>query len=297
MVKTTTIAPAPHQLQMNQQELVSERCYRFQKHIVLVDSNYRDRSKYPSPSSYRVELPSVYKQVKTVKLMSAEVPMSFYVFTSSKGFTTLHIGVYNASETTKLSLQTIQLPDGNYTNSTIVSTLKSLLDANALFQAQGLIFTVAIDPTTQIMSIETSPSRRVYIDTTSYTSNPKDTNWGLEYFLGFRKNTVAEGSPCKASNVIKLNPYNYILLDITEVNGMDECGRSTNTAFAKVPLNAKLFDTVMLSQDRCTYNTSYLNPYISKLGTLTVVWRTYDMNQIDFNDADHSFTLEIECLE
>lgn len=297
-MKNTMLVAAPHQqLQMNQQELISERCYKFQKHIVLVDSNYRDRSKYPSPSSYRVELPSVYKQVKTVKLMSAEVPMSFYVFTSAKGFTTLHIGVYNASETTKLAMQTIQIPDGNYTTSTIASTLTSLLDANAFFQSEGITFTVAIDPTTYLLGIETSPARKVYIDTSSYATDAREINWGLEYFLGFHKNTVTEGDPCTASNVIKLNPYNYILLDISEVNGMDECGRATNTAFAKIPMNVNSFDTVMLSQDMCTYNTSYLNPYISKLGTLTIVWRTYDMNLVDFNDADHSFTLEIECLE
>lgn len=296
-MKKAIIAAPSHQLQMNHQELISERCYKFQKHILLVDSNYRDRSKYPSPASYRMELPSVYKQVKTVKLVSAEVPMSFYVFTSAKGFTTLHIGVYNASETTKLALQTITIPDGNYTNETLVSTLTSLLDSNASFQAQGITFTVAVDPTTYLLNIETTPTRKVYVDTTSYANNPKDTNWGLEYFLGFPKNKVTEGTVCTAVNVIKLNPYNYILLDISEVNGMDECGRSTNTAFAKIPMNVNSFDTVMLSQDRCTFNTSYLNPYISKLGTLTILWRTYDMNPIDFNDADHSFTLEIECLE
>ncbi len=285
-----------HQLQLNQHELISERCYKFHKHILLVDSNHRDRSKYPSPTSYRVELPSVYKQVKTVRLMSAEIPMSFYVFTSAKGFTTLHIGVYNASSTSKQALQTIQIPDGNYTIDTIKSTLTAKLNANAFFTSEGLQFTVTIDPTTYLLSI--TSTRKIYVDTTSYSASGPDINWGLEYFLGFEKNKVTEGTPsCTGVNVIKLNPYNYILLDIEEVNGMDECGRATNTAFAKIPMNANSFDTVMISQDMCTYNTSYLNPYISKLSNLTVIWRTYDMNPVDFNDADHSFTLELECLE
>ncbi len=284
---------------MNQQELISERCHKFQKHILLVDSNYRDRTKYPSPASYRIELPSVYKQVKTVRLMSAEVPLSFYVFTSAKGFTTLHIGVYNADSTTKLALQSIQIPDGNYSVSTIASALAAKLNTNAFFVSQGLEFAVSVNAATNVLSIQTTPSRQVYVDTTSYAASAGlDTHWGLEYFLGFPYNQVTEGTPCTAPNVIKLNPYNYVLLDIEEVNGMDECGRATNTAFAKVPTNANAFGTVMISQDMCAYNTSYLNPYISKLSTLTIVWRTpYDMTPIDFNDADHSFTLELECLE
>lgn len=284
-----------HQIQMNHQEFTSERCYKFQKHIVLIDSNYRDRTKYASSSSYRIELPSVYKQVKSVRLMSAEVPMSFYVFTAAKGITTLHIGVYNTSETLKLAEQTITIPDGNYNIETIVSTLTSLLNANTSFQGEGITFIVTIDPTTYILSFETT--RKIYVDTTSYVSNTKAIDWGLEYFLGFSKNIITEGTTCKANKVVKLTPYNYILLDISEINGMDECGRATNTAFAKIPMTVNSFETVMLSQDVCKFNTSYLNPYISKLSNLTIVWRTYDMNPVDFNDADHSFTLELECLE
>lgn len=279
------------EIQLNHQEFTSERCYKFQKHVVLVDSNFRDRTKYASSSSYRIELPSVYKQVKSVRLVSAEVPLCFYVFTAARGITTLHIGVYNASGTAKLALQTIQIPDGNYNNDTIVSTLTALLNANASFVSEGITFVVSIDATTYMLSIRTT--RKVYVDTTSYASTAK----GLEYFLGFTNNVVTEGTPCKASRVIKLNPYNYILLDISEINGMDVCGRATNSAFAKIPLSANSFETVVLGQEKCTYNTSYLNPYISKLSNLTIVWRTSDMSTIDFNDADHSFTLELECLE
>ena len=287
-----------HQLQLNQHELISERCYKFHKHTLLVDSTHRDRSKYPSSSSYRIELPSVYKQVKTVRLMSAEIPLSFYAFTSAKGFTTLHIGVYNAGSTSKLTLQTIQIPDGNYTIDTIASTLVTKLNENAYFTSAGLAFTVTIDPTTHLLSIQSTPARKIYVDTTSYSSaSASDTNWGLEYFLGFQKNFVTEGTKCTATNVIKLNPYNYILLDIEEINGIDECGRATNSAFAKIPMSANSFDTVMIGQDMCTHNTSYLNPYISKLSNLTIVWRTNDMKPVDFNDADHSFMLELECLE
>lgn len=287
----------PFELQVNQQEVVSERSYRFQKHILLVDSSLRDRSKYPTPTSYRVELPSVYKQVKTVRLFSAEVPLSFYVFTSAKGFTTLHIGIYNSGGSSKLALQTVVIPDGNYTTGTLKTALEAALNANALFTSEGVTFTVSVDPTTFKCKITSTPTRKVFVDTTSYASSSNSINWGLEYFLGFPKNEVTEGTTCAATNVVKLTPYNYMLLDIAEINGMDECGRATNTVFAKIPMNANSFDVVMLNQDCCTYNTSYLNPFISKLSNLTISWRMSDMSPIDFNDVDHSLTLELECLE
>ena len=278
------------QIQMNQQEFLAERSYKFQKHSLLVDSNARDRTRYPSSSSYRIELPSVYKQVKTVKLMSAEVPMTFYSLTSANASTTLKVGVYNDSAgSTKLATQTVQIPDGNYTNSTLVASFASKLNANTFFQSEGLTFGVSVDLVSGLISFMTTPERKVYVDATTDT--------GLSYYLGFPKGQITEGTVCKASSVLRVNPYNYILLDIAEINGMDECGRSTNSVFAKVPMNTAPFETVMIAEDYSNFNTSHLNPYISKLSTLTVVWRTFDMKQIDFNGADHSFALELECLE
>lgn len=277
------------QIQINQQEFVAERSYKFKKHSLLVDSNARDRTRYPSSSSYRIELPSVYKQVKTVKLMNVVVPMTFYSFSSANASTTLQIGVYNSAGSTKLALQTVQIPDGNYTNSTLVTNLTSKLNANTLFQSEGLTFDVSVDPVNGLMSFKTTPVRKVYVDTTTDT--------GLSQYLGFPTGKITEGTTCTTSNVLVLTPYNYILLDISEINGIDECGRSTNSVFAKIPMNMAPFETVMIAEDYSNFNTSHLNPYISKLSTLTVVWRTFDMKPIDFNGSDHSFALELECLE
>ena len=47
----------------------------------------------------------------------------------------------------------------------------------------------------------------------------------------------------------------------------------------------------------CVYNESNLNPYIGKLNILTIQWRFSDMTLVNFNNVDHSFTLEIECIE
>lgn len=294
-------------MQQDQSDLTFQREKKFRKHVFTIDSSLRNISVYPTPTYYRMELPTVYKQVRKVRLLTAEIPSSFYLFTASQNNTTLHIGIYDSGNTSPLTLQTITIPDGNYTADLISSTIKNLLNANALFISEGVTFTVTINPATLMLEISNTAGRIIYVDTT-YTgtipnsSYPSFIGWGLEYYLGFLPNTVTESadgsSPCVSSRIVKLNPVNYLLLDIPEINGMDEIQRSTKSVFAKIPNNVNSFDVIMLDENNCcSYNQSDLNPFIAKLSTLTISWRFADMRPIDFNDMDHSFTLEIECIE
>jgi hypothetical protein len=139
-----------------------ERTKSLIKHEVLVDSQDRNIESYPNQTSYRLELPTVYKQVKKVRLLSMEVSSSFYIFRSEYNNTTLHIGIYNSFNTAPLALQEIILPDGNYDINTIGTELTSLLNANTLFSSQGVTFNVSVDQTTFLLNIVTTPSRITY---------------------------------------------------------------------------------------------------------------------------------------
>lgn len=279
-----------------------ERTKSLTKHVVIVDSQDRNITSYPSQTSYRLELPAVYKQVKKVRLLSMEVSSTFYIFRSEYNNTTLHIGIYNNNNTAPLTLQTITIPDGNYDITTIGTVLRNLLNANTLFANEGITFNVSVDQNTFLLNIITTPSRITYIDT-RYVDALYPTkqlrNWGLEYYLGFAYNTVSTSTlnnPLVATQLIKLNPYNYMILDIKELNRIDE-GEKLNSAFAKIPITTKSFELVSLYENCCTFNQAELNPYIAKLGTLTINWRFHDNTPINFNNVDHSFTLELECLE
>ena len=294
-------------MQYDQSDLSFQREKKFRKHVFTIDSSFRNINAYPTPTYYRIDLPTVYKQVRKVRLLTAEIPASFYVFTSAQNNTTLHIGIYDVTNTTPLTVQTITIPDGNYTATLLSSTLKSLLDANALFISNGVTFTVSVNEATLCLQISNSAGRKIYVDTT-YTgtipnsSYPSFIGWGFEYYLGFLPNTTTISSsgstPCISSRAIKLNPINYLLLDIPEINGMDEIQRSTKSVFAKIQNNVNSFDVIMMDENNCcSYNLSDLNPFIAKLSTLTISWRFANMLPIDFNDMDHSFTMEIECIE
>jgi len=279
-----------------------ERTKSLTKHVVIIDSQDRNIKSYPSQTSYRFELPAVYKQVKKVRLLSMEVSSSFYIFRSEYNNTTLHIGIYNNNNTAPLPLQTITIPDGNYNVNTIGTVLTSLLNANTLFANEGITFNAYVDQNTYLLNIVSTPPRIIYIDTTyvaSLYSTKQLRNWGLEYYLGFAYNTVSINNistPLVAQQLIKLNPYNYMILDIKELNRIDEAEK-LNSAFAKIPITTNSFAMISLYEDCCTFNQAELNPYIAKLGTLTISWRFHDNTPINFNNVDHSFTLELECLE
>ena len=111
-------------IQRDQLDLEFQRRQKFRKHVVTIDSSLRDIQKYPSPTTYCMNLPTTYKQIRKVRLLTAEIPCSFYIFTYSKKNTTLNIGVYNSTNTSKLALQKITIPDGNYDINSMASTIQ-----------------------------------------------------------------------------------------------------------------------------------------------------------------------------
>lgn len=101
---------------------------------VHVDSRDRNYAVHPSSSSFTVDLPETLKNVSSAALVSAELPLSYYVFSASRHNTSLAVTLDGATHL-------VTIPDGNYTASTMASALKTALDT-----AFSASFTVAIDP-------------------------------------------------------------------------------------------------------------------------------------------------------
>ncbi len=66
---------------------------------LVISSRDRDRSKYPSCSKYRVELPEVFKNVHSIELVKAIIPDRNDV--KYEPFLVLNVGIPNASITVK----------------------------------------------------------------------------------------------------------------------------------------------------------------------------------------------------
>lgn len=261
------------------------------RHILLVDSRDRDYMKYPSSSKYRIDLPRAYRGVSVVRLVSCEIPCTFFVFSRALGNVTFTVGVSSVK-------RVVTLPDGNYGYSTISMSLAKAL--NGAFEDIGVTFSVSVDPATLKITISCDQGTQFVVDTTAEGSSSLVTGWGLGYHLGFNKGTTVSGSTITCPRIMALNPYTYLLMDIDGLGRLDECTINNpgngGVVFAKIPLTSDSWDVVLSHGEHgCISGCRPFQPALPCIDRLTVTFRFHDGTLVDFNGVEHSFTLEFEC--
>ena len=276
--------------------------YRKLRKTLLVDS--RDRLPSQTPTKYTVNLPKVYENVYSVALRSAEIPFTWYVFSAANGNTTMHVSGAGSGNTVAVTI-----PDGNYTSDTIVTAL------NAAFASAGRSAITCVYDTVTSKLVFTSTSGDFVFRFSGYPQQsatcgspqiqtPTSSWWGLGYFLGFNQVDQTSSSSTLSSNfIVQLNAYNYILMELDFINKEDETsydGRLSGRVdgcFAKIPITGNTND-IIFYRDVCTpMNRSVMSPPLSQLKSLSVKFRFHNGQLINFNNVDHSFTLEFELLE
>ena len=135
------------------------------------------------------------------------------------------------------------------------------------------------------------------VDTTGAAA-AKKTEWGLAYYLGFPRGVVTSGAGgVTGTSVAFMNPENYLLLDIEELNGVRQsalyaAGGSGRKSFAKVPLNG---DSYQYNYYDKTQTYVDVRPQITKLDKLRVSVRFHDGSVVDLNGGEWSMSLEFAC--
>jgi hypothetical protein len=242
---------------------------------VHIDSRDRNFDQYPGSSQFAVDLPEPLKNVASAALVSAELPLSYYVFSAARGNTSLTVAVDGAP-------QTVAIPDGNYTTASMAAALGA-----ALTGAFSTAVTVAFDPASMKCSVSAGAGAVVAVDTTG--DGPGRTGWGLGYYLGFARGAVTAGPPGGAATgarVASLSPENYLLVEIEELNGVAAGGRR---CFAKVPLNGDHYQYQYYDK---TLGAVELRPHLGRLERLRVSIRLHDGTLVDLNGGEWSMSIE-----
>lgn len=261
--------------------------------VISVDSRDRNYEIYSKPNGYVIDLPDIYKNVTTATLLNCQIPSSFYIFASYLNNTTLKVGLTNPDLPNVTHNATITIPDGNYNQLSMKLTLETLLDD--AFAGQFVKFTVNLNSVNMKLRITINdPKYIISIDTTGASPLQK-TNWGLGYYLGFEPNVVISGELIDSPSVVSLNPYTYMFLEIEGLNTIDECGeyQRTRAAFAKIPISSNSFEYTFLDKEGTSFGKVVLNPSIAKFDKLRVSWRFHDGKLIEFNNVEHSFSIEL----
>ena len=242
------------------------------KHTLLIDSRDRDAG---APGSYRIFLPKLYENVIGARLLTAEIPSTFYIFTAASGNSTLYVTLDGQSVPVR-----VVVPDGNYGSTDMQIVLVEALNENT-----DLTWSVSVSSTTQKLTLSNTDLVDFSVDAS-----------GLGTYLGFSGVQLSEEGSVTSSSVISLNPHTYILLDIDELNGIDEGTIGGNGAgrgaFCKIPFNANSFEYAILDVQRGTMPRVDVN--VARLDRLRIRLRFHEDGEIiNFNGVEHSFTLEI----
>jgi hypothetical protein len=291
----------------------TKKVYRKVKKTILIDS--RDRDPRFTQSKYTVKLPRVYENVYSVALRSAEVPYTWYNFSQPLGNASFVMSIDGG-----ITKDIIYIPDGNYSCDSFPCVIQHAL--NTKYGASA--FTVTYDSSTNRLTIQ-SPTITAFtlyfnpvddIQKQSFCNNnfvglvtPTSTWWGLGFFMGFYRkdySSVTTGGFASVTSdfSVELYPFKYIVMEIDYINKQDETridGRLSGRidgCFAKIPIMTCPCEPIFYREwGCCNMNESIMSPPISQLNQLSVKWRFHDGRPIDFNNADHSFSLEIVMLE
>jgi hypothetical protein len=266
-------------------------------YVLLVDSRDRDYAVYPSPSEYRVTLPREYRNVVSAKLVNIDVPNSFFVFSRAAGNVSMDVSVYSSADGPALATREVTLPDGNYDTATMAAALVAALDA--AFASVPAEFAVTFDASTLRMSLTCTQGLLVELDSTR-SQKPIDTEWGLGYFLGFRKGASGRSARLTSPGVVTLNPWTYIVMEIDDLNAVEigsRGGRESRSVFAKLTLSGNSWEVITLHRSCIVTGERALAAPVPRLTQMSVRFRFHDGRLVDFNDVEHSFSVHLRCRE
>lgn len=268
---------------------------------VLVDSRDRDYTMFPNPHAYSIRLPHTLHNVTHARLMSCELPTSFYVFKTDHGTTKIRLNVDG-------NIKDVTIPDGNYSFELMTETLQVVCQA----AFAGYAFEVTFDEVTQkcrigvflnespvSWSLDTREDAR--LSTAQSINRDKETGWGLAYFLGFERDRLLESESgfIQGTRPAVMFPERYILLDIRGLGKAQEAGlfgeREARHTFAKIPFNVGTSFSSVFYDKSLTTNT--LSPPVLSLDTLHIEFRFHDRTPVDFHSFEHSLTLEFMVSE
>jgi hypothetical protein len=111
------------------------------KRIINIDSRFR--TKYQDLSTnFSFQLEHTYKNIIRLRVASIEIPNMSYVFSNIKSNTSFYIKAYDITGVPRQAL--IQIPDGNYLSSEIITVIQNLLDTS-FKNPYGIFITVSLD--------------------------------------------------------------------------------------------------------------------------------------------------------
>lgn len=243
-----------------------------------------NQTRISSPSSYKVLLPSLYRNVKRIAMKTAEVPNTQHQVNYMNQF----ISFFDNG--TALSYNAV-IPVGTYTPLNLANAINTAMNA-AMGVGFGVNYSATYDSNTMRFGIARlgGPTFSLRFLTGAYGTQGLNRN--LSSVVGFTNGYDTGLAAIQYSTTLpNLSGNDYMLM---RLQGYPAIASTTavNEAFAKIILNQVIRNTIFAF----TSNDLIFPIAKDKIDSLDVAFFNPDGTLVDFFGADHSFTIELTVL-
>jgi len=274
--------------------------------MVNIDTRFRDSFSSPAVANYNIALPERIMEVKSMRVASVELPISYFNISSTLGNNSFRLTVGTTS-------RTLIIPDGQYTPTTLVTAMNNLLgntDFTGIIEFGQVITTTGITGHFTVTNKDQTNSCTINfcssIDQTG-TLDTKNYMFKLGWILGFRDviYTIPVSGKITATSPLYLyGPrYLYLAIDDFQNNNSHSFITTSNTSelkqniLGKIVMNpanpfGTLYSANLINGGLLTDKRIYTNRI--NLQRMNVQLIDEIGRPINLNGEDFSFTLELE---
>ena len=262
-----------------------------------VQSENRDKTKYPNANEYEIDLPTHYRNVHTVTLLTAEFQNEQYVISASNNKLLVDAAVIATPDV-------VTITPGTYTATALATALETAIDAAPSI---GVGTSVVYNSSTKKYTVShAGASGLTFLVAASQTSTDPNYDQSIANQLiwesiGFFDSTTnpvalpASATSFDSDGVVNLEPDRFVIMEIIHRNIL--VGRMDSTAPHANPFAKIMYDP----ETNCTDVYSFVPmtvvfPTISRIQKLRFRFRRPNGDFIDHNGVNHSFTLEFVCV-
>jgi hypothetical protein len=265
--------------------------------FVNVDTRFRDEYNYKTTSDYNITLPERFTEVRSISVTNVEIPMTYYNVSESLGNNAM--AITGAGPVTR----TIVIPDGNYTQTTMVSALTAQLTVagspftNLTFAIPNNFTTITPSSDTFTVNFDVDASGNFV----KYNFKSR-----LGWLLGFRNQSYTFGSKLTSTTFANLSGPRYLYLVVDEFTGSGNqksfvsplhASTINKNILARIPINNTLYPYMsVFPVNRSNGLISDTRSYTGKVDIqkLNVQLINEYGSPMNLNGADFSFCM---CLE
>tara|TARA_Y100000389_G_C17436108_1_gene505635 strand:+ start:993 stop:1916 length:924 start_codon:yes stop_codon:yes gene_type:complete len=270
--------------------------------IICFDSRERSTNIYPDPENYEIILPTIYKNVVSVELLDACIPVSQYVIDTHNNKLDICYSGYDSNKE-----QNIVIPPGNYKygsdniSGSLANKLKELFEG--------------IFPNTWTLSYnEINNKMTISVNLGEFTLRFNDGKNGDRYntredgrndiiygtnirsILGFKLANIGPVSSVTSDYQVDLEGVKYIIFHLNDYYRIVSDNSGVMNGFAKIALNNKPIKYIEAPAMDKKIIKNFEIP-IGKLQKLSVKFSTFGNKYYNFNGMEHSLTFRVSYLD